>query len=168
MEKVLIPVDGSSNSLKAVQHVVNSYVERHAVEVHVLHVRTPLSQHVAQFVSRRTRAAFHRDEADKALKPTRELLEESGVPHAIHVELGEKAPTIDRMARRLHVDRIVMGTARKNSFTRMIEDSVINRIIEVTDVPVEVIAGDAVSKLERIGVPAGIGVALALLYAAVD
>src|SRR4029077_17651255 len=100
---------------------------------------------VAQFLSRRTRASFHRDEAEKALKPARELLERSGVPHATHVELGEKAPTIARVARRLHVNRIVMGTARRNSFTRMLEDSVINRVIDLTPVPVEVIAGDSVS-----------------------
>ena len=168
MEKVLIPVDGSPNSLKAVQHVVNGCTESRALEVHVLHVRTPLSQHVAQFLSKRTRAAFHRDEAEKALKPVRELLERSGVPHATHVELGEKAAIIDRVARRLHVARIVMGTARRNSFTRMLEDSVLNHVIELTEVPVEVIAGESVSKLERIGVPAGIGVALALLYAAAD
>ena len=56
-----------------------------------------------------------------------------------------------------------MSTARKNSLTRMIEASVTNRVLELTTVPVEVIAGDAVSKLERYGIPAGIGGALALL-----
>ena len=35
-----------------------------------------------------------------------------------------------------------MGTARKNSLTRMFESSVTNRVLELTTVPVEVIAGD--------------------------
>jgi hypothetical protein len=73
------------------------------------------------------------------------------------------------MAQKLGCDRIVMSTARKNSVTRMLEASVTNRVLELTTVPVEVIAGDAVSKLERYGVPAGIGGLLALLlFAAAD
>ena len=102
------------------------------------------------------------------LHPARTMLDDSGVPHAIHCEIGNKAQVIAGVARRLHCDRIVMATARKNSLTRMIEDSVTNNVLELTTVPVEVISGDAVSKWERYGIPAGIGVALALVYAAVD
>jgi hypothetical protein len=55
-----------------------------------------------------------------------------------------------------------------DSFTRMIEDSVTNKVLELTQVPVELIAGDAVSKVERFGIPAGSGAALALLYAVAE
>ncbi len=168
MTKILVPVDGSANSLNAVRHIVNQFMGNHAMEIHLLHVRTPLTQHTARFISKRDRASFHRDEAEKALQPARGLLEKFGVPYAAHIELGDKAKTIHRLAQRLHVNQIVMGTARKNSFTRMIEDSVTNKVLELTSVPVEVIAGDSVSKFERFGVPAGVGAALTLLYIAVD
>ncbi|HSN41195.1 MAG TPA: universal stress protein [Burkholderiales bacterium] len=164
MRKILVPVDGSGNSLKAVQHVVSQLMENPAMEVHLLHVRTPLSQHIARFVSRRDRASYHREEAEKALRPACRMLEKSGVPYSAHIELGDRAQIIDRMAKRLHASRIVMGTARKNSLTRMIEDSVTNKVLELASVPVEVIAGDSISKIERYGVPAGVGMALALLY----
>jgi len=168
MLKILVPVNGSANSLKAVQHVVNQFMGNHAMEVHLLHVRTPLSQHAARFISKRDRVAYHRDEAEKALQPARDMLEKFGVPYAAHIELGDKAQTINRVAQRLHASQIVMGTARKNSFTRMIEDSVTNKVLELAAVPVEVIAGDSISKLERFGVPAGVGAALALLYAVAE
>jgi hypothetical protein len=45
----------------------------------------------------------------------------------------------------------------------MLEDSVTNRVLELTPVPVELIAGEHVSKLERYGVPLGVGAALAAL-----
>jgi hypothetical protein len=62
-----------------------------------------------------------------------------------------------------------MSTARKNSLTRMLEDSTTNSVLELTSVPVELIAGDAVSRLERYGIPAGIGAILGLmLFAAAD
>jgi YjbE family integral membrane protein len=168
MVKILIPVDGSANALKAVQYAVNRFMANHAMEIHLLHVRTPLTQNAARFISKRNRAAWHREEADKALRSARGMLDSFGVPHAAHVELGDKAAMIDRVAQRLHVNQIVMGTARKNSLTRLIEDSVTNRVLELTRVPVEVVAGESISRLERIGVPAGIGAALALLYATVD
>jgi YjbE family integral membrane protein len=168
MNKVLLPIDGSPNSLRAVRHVVNQFMGNHALELHLLHVRTPLTQHVARFLSRGTRARFHADEADKALGPAREMLKRFGVPFTEHVERGDKAETITRVAQLLGAGQIVMGTARKNSFTRLIEDSVTNRVLELTQVPVEVVAGESVSKLERFGVPAGIAAAMALLFIAAD
>ena len=166
MLKLLVPVDGSPNSLFAVRHVIKEFMRNTAMEVHLLNVQPPFSRHVARFVGRKNRDDFHRDQAAKALQPVRQLLDSFGVPYSVHVEVGEKARLIADAARRLHCDHIVMSTARKNSLTRMIEDSVTNKVLELTSVPVEVIAGDAVSKLERYGIPAGIGAIIALLFAA--
>jgi nucleotide-binding universal stress UspA family protein len=90
------------------------------------------------------------------------------VPCIEHVELGAKAEAITRLAQELGAAQIVMGTARKNSLTRLVEDSITNRVLELTQVPVEIVAGEAVSKLERFGLPAGIAAALALLFVAAD
>ncbi len=168
MLKVLVPVDGSSNSLEAVRHVINGYFANSNLEVHLLHVRPPFSRHVAQFSNRKNRESWHRELSDRALSPAREMLNKHSIPHAVHVELGDKAETIDRVAQRLRTDKIVMGTARKNSLTRLLQDSVTSRVLEIARVPVEVIAGSEVSKLEKYGLPAGIGAALAALLVAAD
>ena len=168
MSKILLPVDGSLNAMRAVRHVANAYRADRAIEVHLLHVCTPLNQHIARFLSRRARERFHRDEADKALGDARETLERHGVPFIEHVELGDRAETITRTAARVDAAQIVMGTARKNSLTRLLEDSVTNRVLELTGVPVQIVAGEDVSKLERFGIPAGVAAALALVVIAVD
>jgi YjbE family integral membrane protein len=168
MSKILLPIDGSPNSLQAVRHVVNRYLHNHELEVHLLHVRTPLSQHIARFISRGDRMTFHRDEARKRLQPASDILKRFGVPYTEHIELGDKAAVITRMAQTLNAQTIVMGTARKNSLTRLIEDSVTNRVLELTTVPVEVVAGESISAFERFGVPAGIAVAVALIAIAAD
>jgi YjbE family integral membrane protein len=168
MQRVLIPVDGSRNSEFAVRHVIARFLKDPAMEVHLLNVQPPFSRHVAQFVSRRNREAWHRDEAEKALAPARRLLEQHGVPHAAGYKLGERAKTIADEARRLRCSQIVIATARKNSLTRMLQDSTTNHVLEQTTVPVEVIAGDTVSRLERWGLPAGLGALIALLVAAAD
>jgi YjbE family integral membrane protein len=169
VKKILVPVDGSRNAQLAVRHVIQEIHKSGPIEVHLLNVQAPLSRHVAQFVSRKSRDAYHRDESTKALRSIRRMLDAAVVPYSIHLEVGAKAQAIAQTAQRLGCDHIVMSTARKNSLTRMLEASVTNRVLELTTVPVEVIAGDAVSKLERYGIPTGIAAALGLLlFAAVD
>lgn len=164
MLKILVPVDGSSNSLHAVRHVVNEFRKNAALEIHLLNVQTPFSQYVSRFVSRRDRHDFHRDQAELALLPSRQMLDRFGVPHEAHMELGEKASVIADTARHLRCDHIMMSTTRKSSLIRMVENSTINKVIELTTVPVEIIAGDAPSKMERYGIPAGVGTGLASLF----
>lgn len=167
MPRILVPVDGSRNSEHALRHVVNEFRQHPGMEIHLLNVQPPLSRHVARFIGRNTRDSFHHDEAEKALRPARQLVERFGVPYSAHVRVGAKGTAIVDEARRLGCNRIVMGTARKNSLTRMLEDSTTNKVLEQTSVPVEVIAGESVSNLERVGLAAGLGAALALLIAAV-
>ena len=168
MKRMLVPVDGSRNAEVAVRHVVNEFLKDSAMEVHLLNVQTPFSRHVAQFASRRNRDAWHQEEAEKALAPAKALLAQHGIPHMATYKLGERAKVIVDEARRLRCSQIVMSTARKNSLTRMLQDSTTNRVLELTSVPVELIAGDAVSRLESWGVPAGVGALIALLVAAAD
>lgn len=163
MHRVLIPVDATGNSLRAVEHVINRHVGESGLEVHLLHVSTPLSQYIARFLRHGERESYHRAEARKALEPAQDLLDSFAVPYAAHAELGERAEVVHRIAQRLHADEIVIGTARPSSLTRIIEDSVTNRIIEESAVPVDVIPGNEISKVEKFGLPASIGALFAVL-----
>ena len=168
MLKILIPVDGSRNCQFAVKHIIKEFMSNTAMEIHLLNVQPPFSSYIARFVSRKSLHDYHRDEAQKALGPIKQMLDGFSIPYSAHAEVGEKANVITDTARRLNCDHIVMSTARKNSLTRLVEDSVTNRVLELTSVPVEVIAGDAMSKVERYGIPAALAAMLALLLAAAD
>ena len=168
MLKVLVPVDGSANALRAVRHAIAEYQRHHELELHLLNVQPRLSRYIARFVSRHERDNWQHDQADAAMASARTVLTQAGVPHHTHWVCGTSAVEICRAAERLGAHHIVMGTARKNSITRMLEDSVTNRVLEATPVPVEVVAGDAVSKWERWGLPAGVLGAGGLLFLATD
>ena len=168
MLKVLVPSDGSANSQYGVRHVMSEFLKNRDLEIHVLNVQRPFSTHVSRSSSRRTRDDFHQERAEQGLKPVRQALEGSGIPYTVHKEVGDKADCIAAAARRLQCHRIVMGTARKSSLMRLLEDSVTNRVIERTTVPVEVIAGNRVSALERLVVPAGVGTGVFLVWMAVE
>ena len=168
MLRVLIPVDGSRNCQFAVKHVIREFMNNTAMEIHLLNVQAPLSRYIARFIGRTSIHDYRLDEIEKALGPIKQMLDGFSIPYSAHAEVGETAKTITDTARRLRCDHIVMSTARKNSLTRLVENSVTNKVLELTSVPVEVIAGDVVSKWERYGIPAAVGAVLALMLAAAD
>jgi YjbE family integral membrane protein len=168
MEKILVPIDGSPDADNALRHVIAQFLANPAKEIHVLNVQPSLSQHIARFAGSRERAAWHREQADQALTGARALLSQHGVPHAVHLKTGDAAQVIAQEAKRLKCHRIVMGTARTNPLTRAVQDSTTSRLIDSAPVPVEVVAGQAASRLQRWGIPAAAGGLIALLLAAVD
>ena len=168
MHRILIPVGGTSNDRFAVQHVIKRFMNDTDMEVHLVNVQMPFSAYVARFSSRESRQDYHREQAEKALAPVREMLDKFSIPYAVHMEVGGRAQVITDTARRLDCDEIVMATARKNSLTRLVESSVTDRVIQLTSVPVEVIAGDSMSKWERYGIPAAIGLVVAVVLAIED
>ncbi|EJE54056.1 universal stress protein UspA-like protein [Acidovorax sp. CF316] len=166
MLRVLVPSDGSANSLHGLRHVMGEFAKNRDLAIHVLNVQPPFSQHVCDFSSKSDRTEFHQEQAERALAPVRQALDGAGIPYTVHMEVGDKADCIVAAARRLGCDCIVMSTARKSSLVRMVENSVTNQVIERTSVPVEVIAGEPASKLERFGIPAGVGAGILVLWMA--
>ena len=167
MLNVLVPVDGSENSLAAVRHAVEEYRRDHELRLHLLHVQPRLSRHISRFVQPSDRNAWHGERAEAALTKPRDLLKTANVPFEEQWVMGDRAEEICSAAQRLNCHHIVMGTARKNSLTRMLEDSVTSKVLENATVPVEVVVGRSVSALERWGVPTGVGLGLtSLIYVA--
>lgn len=164
MAKLLLPCDGTSNALVAVRHAVDAFRRGEVRMVHVLNVQPPFSAYVARHVSRQLRADFHRECADDALAEARRLLEAGGVPHHVHTDVGDRARCIADAARRLQCDRVVIGTARKSALVRAVENSLTGQLLERCPVPVEVIGGTPAGALERVGIPAGVGAGVALLW----
>ena len=170
MHKVLLPVDGSPNSLYAVRQAARDFFKNSNMEIHLLNVRRPLSANAARFVSKANLDGYYREEAEKALKPCREVFDKYAIPYFQHIRKGDKAEEIVSTAQRLRCAQILVGCSRKNSLTRALEASTTNRILQLTTVPVLVVSGDAMSPLERYGFPAGVGAAITalLMFAAVD
>jgi YjbE family integral membrane protein len=163
MTRVLVPVSDLPNSHHALSRVIAEYRSNPSLEIHLLNVRRPLSRHVARFVRRSLREDYHVERANLALEPARKVLERERIPYTAHVRVGDVARLIAAEAKQLGCGRIVMSTARKGSITRILEDSTTERVLHLTHVPVELVVGDAISPLERWGVPVAVAAALATL-----
>jgi nucleotide-binding universal stress UspA family protein len=164
MTTLLLPCDGSPNALLALRHAIRAFRRGEVRLIHLLNVQPPFSAHIARHVSRELREDFHRERADEALTEARRMLEDAGVAHRVHTEIGDKVRCIADAARRLRCDRVVIGTARKSALVRAVEDSLTTRLIERCPVPVEVIGGTPAGLVERVGIPAGVGAGVALLW----
>jgi len=166
MLKILVPVDGSSSSRHAVWHVLREFRSNPAMDIHLLNVQPAFSRYITRFVDRKAVNEVHHEASHKALQPIREMLDEAGAPYTVHHAVGERATLIAQAAQQLRCNHIVMGTARKNSLIRTVEGSFTTKVIELATVPVVVIAGDPASKVERYGIPAGVGAGLTWLVVA--
>lgn len=169
MNKVLIPVDDSINSLLALKHAVNLYGKDRETHFHICNVQPSLYRHIRKFLSKQTINEWQAERAKQAAKPASEFLEKAGVSFSFTYTTGDKGEALRDEAQRLGCNRIVIGTAKKNSLSRLFENSTTAKLLEISDIPVEVVTGKSLSTLERWGIPAiGAGAATALMAAVID
>lgn len=169
IKRILVPVDGSKNSELAVRHVVNQFFHNSSMEIHLINIQSKLPRHIGRFLSKQSVQEWNQEKSNLALASARTILETHAIPHGVISKTGDRAKIIADEARRLRCDQIVLGTARKNSLTRMLENSTTNKLIEITNIPVEVVSGESVSPLERWGIPtAGAGIIATLLGVILD
>ncbi len=167
MTRVLVPVDGSENSMKALRHVLASAAGQ-SLKVVVLNVQPALTQRIGRFVPAARRDDWRRERAEAATRQARAELDRQGVAWSMQVATGPRAEAISQAATDNHCSRIVLGTARKHSLTRLLENSVTAQLLEHSPVPVEVLVGPQASTWERWGLPATLGAALAAAIAVAD
>jgi nucleotide-binding universal stress UspA family protein len=139
MKRLLIPVDGSEYSLRAVRHVLgkgSGGAGPGDIEIHLVNVQPPLPGDITRFVSREQVAGYHRDESVKALAGAREVLDAAGIRHEWHSEVGPLAETIVQTADRLACDEIVMGAHGRTALAEFLLGSTVMRVVHLAKVPV--------------------------------
>lgn len=138
MFRILIPVDGSEASLRALDHLLKKVrLLKEPAEIHLLNVQIALRQGVTAFVGREQIDSYHRDEGIKALAGARAKLDAAGVSYVHHIGVGEEpAEVIARYVRDKHCDQVFMGTRGLGSVAGVLLGSVATKTIHLVDVPV--------------------------------
>ncbi|WP_234413809.1 universal stress protein [Ideonella sp. A 288] len=142
MRSVLVAVDGSEASQKAVQHVLALRQELRdpsALVLHLLNVQLPVSGDVSAFIASKSIQEYHQERADEALAPAKALVESSGIAHQVHQRVGSPGQTIAEVAQAQGCDLIVMGTRGLGSSTAALLGSVAQIAIEHAGVPVTLV-----------------------------
>jgi nucleotide-binding universal stress UspA family protein len=136
--KILIPVDGSDNALRAVQHVLDRRDwYRTPVAVYLLNVQAPVaSGGVKMFISKDDLRDYYEEQGQSALKAAQDLVRAAGLDCHARVGIGDAPATIVDFAAETQCDLIVMGTRGMGAFANMVLGSVATRVIHLSSVPV--------------------------------
>jgi nucleotide-binding universal stress UspA family protein len=139
MMKVLVPIDGSENALRALEKAVALLRSDGPFELHLLNVQPPLSGDVSGFVGSAAVKGFHKEEGGKALAAARALLDKQNIPYKVHITVGPCGESIAGFAKKLGCDTIIMGTRGQGKVRGALLGSVSTDVIRYADVPVTLV-----------------------------
>ncbi|MBM3392111.1 MAG: universal stress protein [Betaproteobacteria bacterium] len=140
MRKALVPVDGSSNSDRAVQHVVALAGTCPSMDVVLLNVQPEIDDwSVRRFLKKEEVEAMEESKGGDALHSARALLDAAGVRYTPMVLIGPVAETIAKTALEQNCDGIVMGTRGLGAVAGALLGSVSEKVIHLADLPVTLI-----------------------------
>jgi len=136
--KMLIPVDGSANAQRAVEHVVKIVaLLKEVPQLLLLNVQWNVaSGNVKLFINQDTVNDYYREQGLAALQPARAALDAAGLPYQYHISIGTPAEAIAQYAREQDVDQIVMGRQGQSVMKTLLLGSVVNKVLHLADYPV--------------------------------
>jgi len=137
--KILVPVDGSKCSNRAVDNLIKKLGWfKGGAEVHLLNVQhqIPYGQRVSSVVGHDRIAKYHQEEGLAALKSARRKLDAAKVKYDYHIGVGDEAEVICKYAKDKRVDQIFMGTRGLGQVSTLVLGSVATKVIHLSPVPV--------------------------------
>lgn len=137
MLKIVLPVDGSEASGRAIEEFVKRLDwYRETPEIHLLNVRMPLTGNVSMFVNEDEVDDYYREEGLRGLQQARDYLEKNGVAYRHHIVTGEVVPMILQFAKEMQCDQIVIGPRGLGAIKGLLLGSVASKLIQLSTIPV--------------------------------
>ena len=137
---ILLPVDGSESSERAVRHVAQIASMVQGLNVHIVNVQ-PLGDDwmVRRMLKPEELVKLEQEWGQSAIAPARAILAAAGVAYTDRVVQGDVAQTIARLAEELGCDQIVMSTQGRTSLGNMLLGSVASRVLHLSSIPVTLV-----------------------------
>lgn len=136
--KILIPVDGSDNALRAVDYVVkNIALLKEMPQLLLLNVQWNVAAgNVKLFIDQNTIDDYYREQGMAALQTARAMLDAAALPYQYHISVGTPAEAIAQYADEQAIDQIVMGRQGQGGLQTLLLGSVVHKILHLTSYPV--------------------------------
>jgi nucleotide-binding universal stress UspA family protein len=140
MNKVLLAVDGSDFSKRALDYVIEMAQGSETLDLHLINVQFPIdSGHARLFATQQEIDAYHREQGLEVLQWARDRLDEAGIAYTYHVLVGPVAQTIARFAKEQKFDKVVMGTHGRSGVTQLLLGSVAQNVLRRLKIPVALV-----------------------------
>lgn len=137
MQKVLLAVDGSESSLRAVAYLIKRVsTGKNDYQVDLVNVQYALHGTVATFINAQQLKQFHQEEGGKALAQAQAVLDAAGIACTHHLFIGNPAEMITRFAREQASDEIIIGSRGLSGIGGLLVGSVATKVVHLATVPV--------------------------------
>jgi nucleotide-binding universal stress UspA family protein len=138
MLTLLVPVDGSAFSDRALQYAIARVAASpQGARIHLLNVQTPaVGVNVKLFVSAESLEAYYREEAMRVLQPAIATLRAAGVRVDHHIGVGDIGSVVVDYATEHRCDEIVMGTHGRGGLIGTVLGSVAHKVVQLAPMPV--------------------------------
>lgn len=138
--KILIAVDGSPISRRAVQHAAKlAHQLTEPPSLVAFYADIPLLQSVAIKLGADQVRRLHEDNGRAALRDARAAFKRARLPFSEVMVVGDPAEAIVREAKRGRYDLVVMGTHGRGALEGLLLGSVARKVIAQSTVPVTVV-----------------------------
>ncbi|MBY0575022.1 MAG: universal stress protein [Gallionellaceae bacterium] len=136
--KILVPVDGSDNALRAVDYVIkNIAILKEMPQLLLLNVQWNVAAgNVKLFINQDTINDYYREQGMNALQAARAMLDAAALPYHYHISVGTPAEAIAQYADEQAVDQIVMGRQGQGGLQTLLLGSVVRKMLHLTSRPV--------------------------------
>jgi nucleotide-binding universal stress UspA family protein len=137
--KILVAVDGSKPSLKAVQLLIDHcdwYRSPPQVELVTVHLPVPKLPRMGAAVGKQQIEKYYREEGESMLAAARKQLDAARVPYEAHVLVGPVADAIVKHANDKRCDLIYIGTHGRSALGKALIGSTATKVLHISDVPV--------------------------------
>ncbi len=138
MMNILLPVDGSTCSDRAVDHAI-TFAGKLAggVHLHLIYVHPPIPiGRVQAHIGHDTLQNYYREESETHLASARQRLNTARLAYIDHIHVGQPAEVIARQAVELGCELILMGTHGRSAVAGLVMGSVATRVLHLAPCPV--------------------------------
>ena len=140
--KILIPVDGSPASLRAVKFAIEMMAQNPNTSLVLLHVQNISAIELAGASEAAATDWLHEAAAQAAAKALKDAIgksKDAGVAFETLVRTGQTAEAIAQVAREEDVKQIVMGTRGLGPIQGLLLGSVATQVVHLAEVPITLI-----------------------------
>jgi nucleotide-binding universal stress UspA family protein len=136
--KILIPIDGSAGSQRAVDYVISHLdMLKTPPAVLLLNVQWKVATaNVKLFINQDVINDYYREQGLAALEAARAALDDAQLSYQYHVSVGAPAEAITQYAREQAVDQIVMCRQGEGGLQLFLLGSVVGKVLHLAECPV--------------------------------
>ena len=137
--KILLAVDGSKNSLDAVQSLIDHadwFRDPPQIELVTVHLPVPKLPGMGAAVGKSQIAQYYQQEGEKQLAAARRKLDAAKLGYEARVLVGPIAESLVKHAKDKHCDLIYIGTRGHSELGKALVGSTAAKVLHISDIPV--------------------------------